>query len=243
MEKSYSLLNLLMPEKHICFRCGVYDKAIGKTHLCRHCESLLEKNKGLICDVCGKPLENTRQIKCMDCRGDVKFYKRAFAPFIHTGYVRDLIMQYKFAGKSYYYKMFGEYMLTYMREKNIRDDCQIEGIVSVPMTLKSEVLRGYNQADLLAKYISKAADIYYNSNSLIKMGDNAIQSTLSGEDRRENVKKIFKTAEKGYILNKHLLLVDDILTTGFTVDECSRVLLEAGALSVTVLTISTGFNR
>lgn len=244
MKLFQELIELAMPEKNICFRCECYDKTVGIDKLCKHCKSMLIKNQVYTCEICGKPLTTkTTSGRCDACKNDIKFFKKAYAPYIYEGSIKDMISEYKFQGKGYYYKMFSELILEYMLKKDIIASHSIDCIVSVPLSIAKELERGYNQSDLLAKHISKYYDINYNSNTLIKIHENKRQGSLSKSERIENVKKIFEVEDTGYIYKKNILLVDDILTTGMTADECSRTLLEYGAETVYVITIATGRNR
>ena len=114
----------------------------------------------------------------------------------------------------------------------------VDKIAFVPMFPRKEALRGYNQAELLAKYISKKLDkpLIYD---LIKTKNTLEQSHLNKAERRENLKDSFKLKHKKPINTLRILLVDDIITTGRTMNECSRVLKEAGAMEVIGLAITS----
>jgi len=98
-------------------------------------------------------------------------------------------------------------------------------------------MRGYNQSSLLAEKIISEIPLAYGEHILKRIVNSKSQTRLTREERAQNVKGIFRVERSDEIKNKNLLLVDDVFTTGATVNECSRVLRENGAKSVTVLTV------
>ena len=112
-------------------------------------------------------------------------------------------------------------------------------IISVPMYKKKKNQRGYNQSELIAREIAKKVkNIEYRSDILLKIKNTANQSLLNKEQRQENLKNAYEVKNKEYISNKNILIFDDIYTTGSTANECSKMLVEAGARSIGILTIA-----
>lgn len=166
----------------------------------------------------------------------------ATAPLIYDGLSKKALQDYKFNDRSYYYKMWGEILSNHLQMKCKSMLKEIDLIVSIPLTHKKKVIRGFNQTELIAQYISEKVDIPYRKTALIKNKMTLDQNQLNRLDRSKNSKNSFEVDKKGYYLNRKILLIDDILTTGNTVEEGSRILLEAGALEVYVATIATGCN-
>jgi competence protein ComFC len=236
--KSYidSFLELLYPEKNTCFICEDYDESINDKYICSHCEKLLIKLEPPLCIKCSKPIDYASSIKlCQECYHEVRHFETAKAPFAYKGLIKEVIYLYKYYNKPYFYKMLGNLLVTYMNRTNYTDfDC----IVSVPLHSSKIRKRGYNQSELLAKYISEKLSIPY-VDALKRIKRTAKQSEQSRLERMRNLKNAFgtkKSADK--VINKTVLLVDDIFTTGSTVDECSKVLLNSGAAKVYVITIA-----
>ena len=113
-------------------------------------------------------------------------------------------------------------------------------IIPVPISKKRYKERGYNQSSIIARNIAKRFDLKYIEDVLIKNKDNIPQSLLKKEDREDNVKKIYTLNPKRIdsIKNKKILIVDDIFTTGNTVNECAKVLRKINIKQVGVLTIA-----
>lgn len=165
-----------------------------------------------------------------------RFFENHIYVFKYDAIIRNLILHYKFNEKPYLYKSFTEFLKNYQKECLLFDFYDI--IVPVPISKKRLKRRGYNQSYLIAKEIAKILNCRLEKNSLLKEKDNIAQSTLNQKDREENVKCVYKVINKENIENKKILLIDDIFTTGSTVNECSKVLKSAGAKKVDIFTIA-----
>jgi len=117
-------------------------------------------------------------------------------------------------------------------------------VIPVPVHPSREKKRGYNQSELLAKYFAKKADIPFDGSILIRNKNTEPMKALDLAERRSNVKNAFciKKGREKDIIDKEILLVDDIFTTGSTLDSCSLELIRKGASAVDVLTFAAGGN-
>lgn len=115
-----------------------------------------------------------------------------------------------------------------------------EDFILVPVPLEKRGLRwrGFNQAEEIAKEVSKFLNISVLNNVLFKIKETLPQIELQGKERKENVKGIFQARNKGLILNKKVLLIDDVYTTGSTLEECAKVLKEAGVKEIIGIVIA-----
>ena len=145
-------------------------------------------------------------------------------------------MNYKFNEKSYKYRMFANLCLEEEQFREILNNYDI--IISVPISKKRLKERGYNQSELIAKEISKKIQIQYKKNILLKTRNTVAQSTLNKEQREENARGIYEIRDVQKIYNKKILLVDDIYTTGSTVNECGRILKESNPQKIGILTLA-----
>ncbi len=198
--------------------CGFCNK-INKKYLCKKCEI----------DI--KPYEIYSIIKCDD-----KYFDYKIDILKYENIVREGIISYKFNEKSYMHKTFEKIILNNKKIYSFLEKYDI--IVYVPMYSKKKFLRGYNQSELIANDLAKALGIKLEKNNLIKVLDTKKQSTLTKTERKENVKNAFKVTKPEKLLNKKIILFDDIYTTGSTVNECSKALKNAGAKEIAVLTIA-----
>ena len=202
---------------NVCGICG----RIDNNSLCKKCELLLKKEAKFVVE------ENLNK--------DFYFNNHLYI-FKYDGIIRKLLLNYKFNEKAYLYKTFVNFLLKNQKFFEILNS--YDTIVSVPISKKRKNERGYNQSDLIARELSRRVSVKYNSTCIIKIKDVIAQSKLSKEEREKNIKGIYKLVDKRYIENKTLLLVDDVYTTGSTVNECCKTLLQANVKNIDVLTIS-----
>lgn len=221
IELLQTLNNLIFPTKHICLLCK-------------------EKNG------------NAEKYICKDCYGNLEildkeininspYIKKVYYSISYNRFAREMIKDYKYNGKNYLCKPFGEIMIKTIKNKNMDND--IDGIIYVPTHKRKEALRGYNQAELLAKYISEKLFIPLFRDSLIKTKWTKEQSHSNKIDRMINLKNSFQIRNSNIIENKKFLLIDDIITTGATMEECSKVLINAGAKEVIGLALTSSKNN
>ena len=147
-----------------------------------------------------------------------------------------MLLNYKFNDKPYIYNTFVNFL-----KKNEKIFIQIKKydiIIPVPISKKRFKERGYNQSELIARKIAKYAGIKYANNVLIKTKNNIAQSLLEEQNRKENVKGVYKLNCSKKIKNKNILLIDDIYTTGSTVNECSKILKDADVNKIGIFTLA-----
>ncbi len=211
----------------------------------------LEKIKSLIypnvCLVCGKKIDENKTYTCEKCKDILKYtmkrqikvysdmyFTKLLACFEYKGLIRNKILAFKFKNKSYLGNSFAQIMSESLQ--TIKDEFDI--IIPVPIHFKRYLERGYNQSKILAKQIAKLLDKKCLTNILKKTKNVVPQSTLNHIERQTNVLNTYKISNNLKILNKRILLIDDIFTTGATANECAKVLKMHGAKSVIVATIA-----
>ncbi len=231
-----SFLEILYPEKNTCFICDKYDKEIKDKYICCNCNKKLERLTGNLCKKCSKPINNDTTHLCNECKKDTKFFETVKSPLKYTGLVKKSIYDFKYYDKTYYYKLFGSILLDYMVNNNYMD---FDLIIPIPLHKSKLRSRGYNQSELIAKFLSVKTNIKY-SNCVKRIKKTNVQNQLSKIKRRQNIKNAFLLTNLHIINNKRILLIDDIYTTGSTINECSKLLIENGAHSVYGLTIARG---
>ena len=209
-------LNLLFP--NICGFCNQIDK----NSLCKNCEKALLKY----------------ELKTiMDFRHDkTKYFDFCFCALKYEDIIRKKIISFKFEEKSYLYKTFAKIIIN--NKKIYRFIKIYDIIIPVPMYKTKLSVRGYNQSALVARKIAKETKTTFENDILVKIKDTKTQSTLTKKDRIDNLNDAFKVKNEDKIKGKNIILFDDIYTTGSTVNECSKVLKEAGAKKIFVITIA-----
>ena len=147
-----------------------------------------------------------------------------------------MILDYKFNDKSYLYKTFVNFLL---KNKKIFENIKkYDTIIPVPISKKRQKERGYNQSLLIAREISNQTNLKLVNNCLIKTKNIIEQSKLNKEDRQQNIQGVYKLQNEQLIKNKNVILVDDIYTTGSTVNECSRMLKQGKTNKIGVLVLA-----
>lgn len=199
---------------------------------CIYCNKILDYNKEFsICDRCILPALN-KEIPKRD------FVEKSFDAVLCATYyeknVRYAMIKFKFKAVTKLADTFSNMMLIKVKE-DYRYLCS-DMITSVPLSEKRFKERGYNQSHLLAKNLSSKLNIPYNENLLVKIKDIPKISKLTLSQRRKIVKGVYKINNNFDIRGKRIVLIDDIFTTGSTVNECARILKKNGAESVFVLT-------
>ena len=154
----------------------------------------------------------------------------------YNGDFRKEILEYKFFDKSYMYKTFAKIILN--NKKTFELIKKYDIIIPVPIHKKRKNIRGYNQSELIAKEIAKGVQGLEYKTILKKIKNNVEQSSLNKMERLENVKNVYEIQNKDIIINKKVILFDDIYTTGNTVNECSRILKENRAKEILVLSLA-----
>lgn len=196
----------------------------------------LEKS-GANCERCGKYLDSGQKL-CEDCRQNPPEFEiaRAVGPYEEPFRISTKV--FKFMGRKYLAHKMGLMMAEKVKAEP--GFGKIDLIVPVPISPNSFLVRGFNQTDLLARHIGKELGVKVDNNVIFRVKDTPSQTELSKEERQKNLLQAFEVRDEKKVLNKNILLVDDVYTTGSTGRECTRVLLNAGADRVCIITWATG---
>lgn len=213
-----AIINFLFPPK--CPFCGKL--LTHKSSVCSDCLKTLPFIKDNACIICGRELEEFSHCICAHCRGHKIYYEHSFVPLIYKDSARKAALSLK-SGHPYFAKGFAYLLADKILSSPYYTD--FDCITFVPQSPRSKRSRGYNQAELIAKELSKLMHVPCVS-TLKRSNSGAPQHTLNAQQRQENVKKCyFKKADRG---SGTVLLVDDIYTTGATANYCSKLLLQTG---------------
>ena len=200
------------------------------------CARLLPYAEEPSCAKCGKPVDEDEEL-CRDCARGGHVYDEGRAVFIYDEYMSKSMYRFKYNGKQEYARFFGRCMYEqlgdFIRSRNI------EAIVPVPVHKKRLAERGYNQAYLLAKELSKSLKIPLCDHLVIRKTATKVQKNLSAASRQNNLKKAFIVSENS-VKYSSVLIVDDIYTTGATVDAVAGCLKGAGVGRVYFVSLCIG---
>ena len=193
-------------------------------------------NVSFLCTECKKELDEKAVFQIEQKNSNYYFEKHIYL-FQYEGKIRNLILDYKFNDKAYLYKIFSEIVIKNKKICGILKKYDI--IIPVPIHAKRKKQRGYNQSELIAKEIAKLQSKLQYDNKILQKEKNTVpQSSLSKEQRKQNVQNVYKLVNQEKIRNKKIILLDDIYTTGNTVNACAKLLKENGAKEIIVLTIA-----
>ncbi len=231
LEKSWNrFLQLLFP-----LRCPVCDDIVTPAgeKICPACRSQLKQITAPWCMRCGKKLQEEGEY-CPECQRKERPYIRGRALYEYSS-ARLSIYRFKYGGRREYAAYFGEQMAENLKEfiTGVRPD----GLVPIPLHKSRRRKRGYNQAGLLAREVGKRLDIPVYDKLLVRTKKTAPLKKLNARERQNNLKKAFNVAQNDVKL-KVLIIVDDIYTTGSTIEEAARVLRAAGVKKVYFITLA-----
>lgn len=230
------MLELLIPD--CCYGCNSYSRKVFCSECIEAIDFLKVEN---ICKSCGTPYTRLDdypegEAECIRClRREFSFHKcRSIAK--HSGLIKDLLHKFKYRKKIILGKVLSGIISDYFPE----DFDYFEIVVPVPLNIHKLRKREYNQSAIFSKIIS---------NKLIKMHDpfvlkrdkrekRAQYEVQNLKERKKNVKGVFNVTNKKSILGRSILLVDDVFTTGSTLNECSKILIDSGAAKVQCLTLT-----
>ncbi len=222
------LLDLLLPP--LCHACG---SKVSEIHaLCASCWANVSFIEGSVCDICGEPFEfldhsEQETMACANCLKAPPAYDAARAAFVYNDGSRALVTGFKFNDRLDRLPIFGHWL----ERAGTEMITMCDAILPVPLHRWRLIARRYNQAALLAREISKRSSRPVLFHVLQRVKSTRQQVGLSAKGRKRNVANAFRVSEedRSLIENKRLLLVDDVVTSGATVEACAKVLKRAGA--------------
>jgi ComF family protein len=227
-------LDLFFPPQ--CLSC----EALVPTHgtLCLSCWQKMQFIADPICTCCGHPFEYAmgESVLCGNCMRARPVYARARSVFRYDDMSRALVLKLKYHDQLQLAPVYGVWLAKAGRELIEASDV----IIPVPLYYWRFVGRRYNQAALLAQALAKKTGQPVLLDAIRRLRATESQSGLTFAQRRDNVKGAFAANEKyiSAIKGKSILLIDDVMTTGATLGQCAKTLLDAGAVSVNVLTLA-----
>lgn len=235
-----ALLDIIFPP-----RCSLCDRFIDdklrsfdSTDFCSECVSSFKRLTSPHCTVCWVPMKGSEDENhlCGACSDNRPVYTEAAAPFIYEGLIADAIHQLKYGKKTYLSHSLGPFMASLAEGWIGRKS----GLITIPVPLHPKRLRerGFNQSLLLARQVAKALKLELDYLSLRRVRHTSPQMALGMKERHENVKEAFEVAGRKTFKDRAILLIDDVATTGTTLNECAKALTAAGASEVFCLTLA-----
>jgi len=221
----WRIFDLIYPP--FCCYCG----KIGY-EICLECYTKIETiSNHKICLVCGRIIETGTN--CTDCMKLYPSFEQARSWGVYVGVLKQVVQKIKYKRGFGIIEYITKPLIHFIKNWGI----SVDMIVPIPLGEKREIARGYNQSFLIAQPISKYFNIPLYEHTLIRSRDTKSQVGLNCEERKTNMKNAFR-AEKSACNNKSILLIDDIVTTGSTLNESAKALKLAGAQKVFCFTVA-----
>jgi competence protein ComFC len=221
------IINFLYPSE--CPSCGKEPDTFLLAPFCSACWSGIEKYIGPSCRICATPFTSDDAVVCAECMKTPPHFSKVMSFAIFDSTLAAAIHSFKFQRLKRLHKPLGNLLVGF-------DMTGIDAVIPVPLSIRGLRERGFNQSLLLARNLSDATKVPLIMDGLMKKKDTAPQIGLSRRERKLNLKGAFIAGRK--FPGMGLLLVDDVMTTGSTANECSKELLRAGAQEVSVLTLA-----
>jgi len=227
------ILNLLYCEKIKCIACSDELDDDNEFSLCEKCLKDLPYNNSF-CQVCGTPISDMG-IVCNHCKERNYDFNFSRSVFMYEGKIISLIHRLKYNNAKYLKEPLSNFMLNYFSSHSEFKD--IDFIVPVPLNRKRQKWRGYNQSELLL-YSFENAGISVETKVLERVINTESQTNKTREERLINLENAFEVKDKQKVKGKNIVVVDDVFTTGTTINECAKALKKAGASKVVGFTLA-----
>ncbi len=240
-----TLRRLLLPLAAVllpadCLVCGRSLPAEHEGGVCLPCWKSFRRLEGACCRRCGDPIfafearSPRPSLHCGECLSRLRPFDRCRSAGIYDGALREAIHRVKFGGEAALARSLGRWLARSLPGEAAEADL----VAPVPLHPRKIRERGFNQSEFLSAAVAAAASLPHRPRLLSKTTPTHSQTGLGRRDRRRNLRGTFSTGAGARVAGSRVLLVDDIFTTGCTVEECARVLRRAGARSVRVLTLA-----
>ena len=230
-----ALLDCIFPP--CCHVCGAYIPEADPLHICPLCSGRLTFPRAPLCTVCGIPFEGAGDDHpCSACVTAPPPFDAARAAIIHDGPGRTLIHDFKYNARTHLRRPLALLVTERLHEFIMNNRPEL--IVPVPLHVRRLRSRGFNQAVLIGELLARQWGIPLMRRAMKRVRWTEPQISLAATQRRANVRDAFSVPDRTLVAGKNILLLDDVFTTGSTVEECARMLKKAGAGQVLVITVS-----
>jgi ComF family protein len=236
------LIDLIYPPRcHICkafLRENAAHLGREELSLCQACHRSLNAVTSPLCPVCGKPfaVRSGEDHTCEDCLLKRPFYDIARSPYVYEGNLMKAIHEFKYGKKSYLVRSLGPLLASYADTWLGRHNDLL--VMPVPLHPKRLKERGFNQSLLLARHVASRLEASLDYLSLRRTRWTKPQIGLTSDERKKNVRRAFEIVHPEGLKGKTVLLVDDVATTGSTLNECARALKKARVKEVFCLALT-----
>ncbi len=218
--------------------CLLCENPVKDKLICDDCEKEIDKNfaiKKNFCLKCGGIFEGNRCPRCRDTRFSFEFNRSVY---IYDGKIKQIVEDFKYNK----FKKLADFMAKKMQGLLAREYPQIHVLVPIPIHPTRRRERGFSQTELIARKLSSLTGIDCDCENLVRIKHTKSQASLTKEERRSNLKDAFKLIDPSKFRDQNVLLIDDVMTTGITMNEAAKMLKRYGA-KVYTITFAIAFYR
>lgn len=228
--------SLLYPAR--CEQCA--GPVVQDAYLCAPCRESAKAIARPFCETCSEPFHGAieQEFSCSNCVGRDFYFTHAVASFRSRGVVRALIHRFKYQHQFHLRFPLADWLLVTLDDARLAAP-PIDALVPVPLHQRRFREREFNQATVLAGLVGARRDLPVDD-CLLRVRYTTTQTRYDRGERMENLRNAFALRQTAQVRGRHLVLVDDVLTTGSTLNECARMLMKAGAASVRAITVARG---
>ena len=218
-------------------RCAICDDVIcSSEYICKKCGSKIRYISGDTCIKCGKSIQNSSRLYCYDCSRKIHIYDKGYSVFEYNQ-IKNSLYRFKYSGRAEYARYYAYTANSHLG--TVLRGLGADALIPVPIHKKRLKERGYNQAEVFANELSKLLNIPVYNDYLIRKKATVPLKLLDVQERANNLKKAFIIRPNSVELET-IIIIDDIYTTGATIDEISRVLRDNGVQKIYFLTVASG---
>lgn len=221
-------------------RCPMCDEVLGldEDKICKSCLDILPLIKEPTCMKCGKQLEDMEAEYCHDCSRRSRHFIKGYPLFNYIEPVSSSLQRFKYSGREEYAKYYGWTLSEHAGVHLIKNG--VQALVPVPIHKRRYITRGYNQAELIARALSEETGIPVRTDMIIRRENTKPQKDLDDLAREENLSKAFAQGQICKAVPECVCLVDDIYTTGSTIEACTNIVMAAGVKRVYYISVAIG---
>lgn len=233
MELINKFFNALFPQDITCIVCGRDIAKLGAVDLCEKCNHKVQFNNKRRCARCGKNVWAGSKY-CPTCKKGLRVFDKASAPLFYLPPISVLMRKFKYDNAHYLAKPFAKFLFN----EYLLSPFEVDMVIPVPMYHTRKIERGYNHAELLAREFCKLTKLTLDTKNFVRIINTKQQAKMNKMQREENIANAFRVGNNQVVRGKNILLIDDIFTTGTTLDECAKTLKNAGANKVFALCLA-----
>ena len=239
-----TLLESVFPQNLTCHACDAELEPRSQEVYCDDCMQQLIKIESNVCSKCGKPIEyvyeqlSDYRYKCKECQESFHYFRKHKSYALYEGSIKVSLMKLKYKGDAYQSVQMGRYLAKVLNDDSF--ESKYDYIVPVPIHKIRKWQRGYNQSELITAELLKVIKINVPTNLLKRIKHTKKLKAIGREERKFILKDVFVLDRKyqNLVKGKKILLIDDIYTTGSTLNACAKVLYESGCEIIDCVTVA-----